>query len=58
VTTLLSVFLSDSTFAFGTSLLDAWLTPQASADANDGSIAEDFVGRISQFDESSIPTTD
>ncbi|NIM06568.1 MAG: hypothetical protein GTN65_13370, partial [Armatimonadetes bacterium] len=41
----LSVRLSDSSFAFGTNLLDVWLTPQTSVIANDGAVAENFVGR-------------
>ncbi len=49
----LSVRLSDSSFAFGTNLLDVWLTPQTSVIANDGAVAENFVGRISQFTDGS-----
>jgi hypothetical protein len=45
----LSVLLSDSTFAFGTNALDTWLTPQTSVITNDGTAAEDFLGRISQL---------
>ena len=45
----LSVLVSDSTFAFGTNALDTWLTPQTSFIINDGTAAENFVGRISQF---------
>jgi hypothetical protein len=45
----LSVLVSDSTFAFGTNPLDAWLTPETSVITNDGGVAENFVGSISQF---------
>jgi len=45
----ISVSVSDSTFSFGTKPLNAWLTPQTSVIANDGTVAENFVGRISQF---------
>jgi hypothetical protein len=44
-----SVMVSDSTFAFGTNLLDSWLVPQSSSITNDGTVAENFLGRISQF---------
>ena len=44
-----SVSVSDSTFTFGTNPLNAWLTPQTSIITNDGTVAEDFVGSISQF---------
>ncbi|MGB7061083.1 MAG: hypothetical protein WBF13_01865 [Candidatus Zixiibacteriota bacterium] len=45
----LSVLVSDSTFAFGTSLPSTWLAPQTSVITNDGTVAENFLGRISQF---------
>lgn len=45
----ISVSLSDSTFAFGTNLLNTWLTPQTSVITNDGTVAENFLGQISQF---------
>lgn len=45
----LSVLVSDSTFAFGTNVLNTWVTPQTSVIINDGAVAENFVGRISQF---------
>lgn len=48
-----SVAVSDSTFAFGTNLLDSWLTPQTSVVTNDGTVAENFLGRISQFTDGS-----
>jgi hypothetical protein len=44
-----SVKISDSTFAFGTNLLDSWLAPQTSVLTNDGTVAENFLGRISQL---------
>jgi len=43
------VSVSDSSFAFGTDLLNTWLTPQTSVITNDGTVAENFVGQISQF---------
>ncbi len=45
----ISVSVGDSTFAFGTKLLNTWLTPQTSVITNDGTVAENFVGSISQF---------
>jgi hypothetical protein len=48
-----SVSVSDSTFAFGTNLLNTWLTPQTSVIINDGAAAENFLGRISQFTDGS-----
>jgi hypothetical protein len=44
-----SVFVSDSTFAFGSTLLNTWLPPQSSIIVNDGDSPENFSGRISQF---------
>jgi hypothetical protein len=49
----LSVLVSDSTFAFGTNLLNTWLTPQSSILTNDGTAAENFLGRISGFTDGS-----
>ncbi len=46
---ILTVGVSDSTFTFGTNPLNTWLNPQTSFITNDGTVAEDFVGRISQF---------
>jgi hypothetical protein len=48
---LLSVSVSNSTFAFGTNPLNTWMTPQTSVITNDGTVAENFVGRISQFSD-------
>ena len=48
-----SVSVSNSTFTFGTNPLNTWLTPQTSIITNDGTVAEDFVGRISQFTDGS-----
>jgi hypothetical protein len=44
-----SVSVSNSTFAFGTNLLNTWMIPQTSVITNDGTVAQNFVGRISQF---------
>jgi hypothetical protein len=44
-----SVSVSDSTFTFGTNPLNTWMTPQTSVITNDGNVAENLVGRISQF---------
>jgi hypothetical protein len=49
----ISVSLSNSTFTFGTNPLNTWMTPQTSVITNDGTIAENFVGRISQFTDGS-----
>jgi len=49
----ISLSISDSTFAFGTNVLNAWLTPQSSVITNDGNVAEDFIGKISQFTDAS-----
>ncbi|MEW5994636.1 MAG: LamG domain-containing protein [Candidatus Zixiibacteriota bacterium] len=49
----ISVSVSNSTFAFGTNLLNTWLTPQTSVITNDGTVAENFVARISQFSDGS-----
>jgi hypothetical protein len=45
----ISVSVSNSTFAFSTNPLNTWLTPQTSVITNDGTVAENFVGSISQF---------
>ena len=49
----LSVSVSNSTFAFGTNPLNTWLTPDTSVLVNDGNVAEDFLGKISQFTDGS-----
>lgn len=49
----ISVSVSDPTFTFGTSLLNTWLTTQTSVITNDGNVAEDFVGQISQLTDGS-----
>ncbi|MDI6704584.1 MAG: right-handed parallel beta-helix repeat-containing protein [bacterium] len=46
---ILSLSLSNNTFAFGTQLLDRWLDPQSTVITNDGSVAENFIGTLSQF---------
>ena len=45
----ISVWVSDSTFTFGTNPLNTWLTSQSSVITNDGSVVENFIGRVSQF---------
>ena len=47
----ISVSVSDSTFEFGTKPLNTWMTPQSSVIKNDGTASENFVGRISQFND-------
>jgi hypothetical protein len=49
----LSVSVSNGTFAFGINLLNTWLAPQTSTILNDGNVAEILVGRISQFSDGS-----
>jgi len=49
----ISVLVSNSTFSFGTQPLNTWLTPQTSVITNDGTLAENFIGRISQFTDGS-----
>ncbi len=49
ITINLSISVSDSTFTFGTNPPNTWLTPQTSVITNDGTVAENFVGSISQF---------
>ena len=51
--TVLSVSLSNSTFAFGTNPLNTWMAPQTSIITNDGNVIENFIGRISQFTDGS-----
>lgn len=48
-----SVSVSNSTFAFGTNPLNTWLTPQTSVITNNGTVAENFLGRISQLTDGS-----
>jgi hypothetical protein len=45
----LAISVSNPTFSFGTQLLDSWLNPQSTFITNDGTVAEDFVGSISEF---------
>lgn len=45
----LAISVSNPTFSFGTQLLDSWLSPQSTFIKNDGTVAQNFVGRISQF---------
>lgn len=45
----LSVSVSNATFAFGTTPANSWLTPQATVITNDGTAAENFAAKISQF---------
>ena len=49
----ISVSVSNSTFAFAVAIPNTWLPPQASVITNDGAVAENFVGQINQFTESS-----
>jgi hypothetical protein len=44
-----SVSASNGSFAFGTQLANAWLTPQSSVLTNDGNIDADLVGQITTF---------
>jgi hypothetical protein len=46
---ILDVSTSDSTFAFGVTQPDIWLTPQTSVIRNEGNVAENFTGQISTF---------
>jgi len=50
---LLSVAVNNPEFAFGLIPPDQWLTPDSSLVINDGTLAEDFVGHISQFTDGS-----
>jgi hypothetical protein len=52
-TPVLSVQVRDSTFTFGTSPLNAWLSPQSSVVINDGDMNEDFVAQVAQFSDGS-----
>lgn len=49
VVEIISVAVSNSTFPFGTRLLNSWLSPDSSFITNDGTGAETFKGKISQF---------
>jgi hypothetical protein len=53
LSTTLSVSLSNNTFTFGTQPLNTWMTPQLSVITNDGTVAENFIGRITQFTDGS-----
>ncbi len=48
-TVILSVSVTNSTFAFGANPLNTWLSPESSIIINDGTGAETFKGKISQF---------
>jgi|GEM_PF-5488312 len=45
----LSVAVSNSSFAFGTQLLNTWLPPDSSRLTNDGNVTETLRGKISTF---------
>jgi len=45
----ISVLARNTTFSFGVTLLDSWLSPQSSVIVNDGSVSEKFVAQVSQF---------
>jgi hypothetical protein len=49
----LSVSASNSIFAFGVEPLNAWLAPDSSILSNDGSVAENFIGRVTQLNDGS-----
>ncbi len=49
----LSVSLTVSAFAFGVGLPNSWLGARTSVITNDGNVAENFVGQISQFTDGS-----
>ncbi|MFH1221419.1 MAG: hypothetical protein V1694_13330 [Candidatus Eisenbacteria bacterium] len=49
----LSVTVSNPTFAFGVRPGNTWLTPQTSVITNDGNVVEDLVAQISQFTDGS-----
>jgi len=49
----LSVSVDDSTYTFGVNLLNTWLTPQTSVITNNGTVAENFLGQISQLTDGS-----
>ncbi len=51
VAVVISVAVDNSTFSFGTKTLDTWLSPDSTVLYNDGTVVEDFLGRISQFSE-------
>lgn len=46
-----SVSVDNTTFSFGTRALNTWLLPDSTVIVNDGTVAEDFLGKISQFSE-------
>jgi hypothetical protein len=46
-----SVAVADPVFAFGTSPLNTWLASDSTVITNDGTVAEDLLGKISQFTE-------
>jgi hypothetical protein len=49
VPVILSVSVSDSTFTFGTQPANGWTGSQSASIINDGTVAENFMGSISQF---------
>jgi len=49
IQTVYSVGVGNGAFAFGTRLLDTWLSAQSSVLTNDGNTAETLVGKISTF---------
>lgn len=46
---IISVSADNTTFAFGTRPVNSWLPPDISLIVNDGNVAEDLSGQISQF---------
>ena len=51
----LSVSASSGAFAFGTQLLNSWLSAQSSLLTNDGNVAANLVGQITQLTDGSSP---
>jgi hypothetical protein len=45
----MAVTVTNSTFQFGTQLLNSWLSPESTYVINDGTVSESFVGSISPF---------
>jgi hypothetical protein len=45
----MAVTVTNSTFQFGTQLLNNWLSPESTYVINDGTVSESFVGSISPF---------